>query len=287
MLNKLTALDQQLPSVTSWAEKAAWDLIAAALIMLIAMIVVRMGTRAIRHFLKLRISMSDRRRHTLVSLMTNILKYTVYFLMVLTILPLFGINIAAILAGAGVVGLAVGFGAQSLVKDFFTGFFILFEDQYGMGDWVIINGVTGKVIIVSPRVTAIQVWTGETVYFPNGSISQVTNYSKSPSLAVISFSVGYDTEADTAIGILKQVLAEVQQEDPNALGETQILGVQALNDSSYTIEATIKCKPYNQFSVQRLTYKKLQKHFLDRGLKPPFQSVVMVHPEANPPITPK
>ena len=109
----------------------------------------------------------------------------------------------------------------------------------------------------------------------------MTNYSKSPSLAVISFSVGYDTEAETALNILKEVLVEVQNEDPNALGEIQILGVNMLNDSNYTIEATMKCKPYSQFSVQRLTYKKLQKHFLDRGMKPPFHSIVMVHPETK------
>ena len=145
---------------------------------------------------------------------------------------------------------------------------------------MVINNVTGKVTLVGPRVTAIQVWTGELVYFRNGSISEVTNYSKSPSLAVISFSVNYDTEADAALRILQEVMQEVQQEDPNALGDIQILGVNTLNDSNYTIEATMKCKPYSQFSVQRLTYKKLQKHFLQRGMKPPFHSIVMMHPEA-------
>ena len=281
MPHSLAAVGQALPSMTTWAEKFGSHLLLAIIIYLVAIIIIKIGNRTIHHFLRIRINLSERRRDTLHSLLTNILKYTVYFVMVLTILPLFGINIAALLAGAGVAGLAIGFGAQSLISDFFTGFFILFEDQYGMGDWVVINTVTGKVIQVGPRVTAIQVWTGEIVYFRNGSISEVTNYSKSPSLAVISFSVGYDTEAETALNILKEVLVEVQNEDPNALGEIQILGVNMLNDSNYTIEATMKCKPYSQFSVQRLTYKKLQKHFLDRGMKPPFQSIVMVHPETK------
>ncbi len=281
MPHSLAAVGQALPSMTTWAEKFGSHLLLAIIIYLVAIIIIKIGNRTIHHFLRIRINLSERRRDTLHSLLTNILKYTVYFVMVLTILPLFGINIAALLAGAGVAGLAIGFGAQSLISDFFTGFFILFEDQYGMGDWVVINTVTGKVIQVGPRVTAIQVWTGEIVYFRNGSISEVTNYSKSPSLAVITFSVGYDTEAETALAILKEVLGEVQNEDPNALGEIQILGVNMLNDSNYTIEATMKCKPYSQFSVQRLTYKKLQKHFLDRGMKPPFHSIVMVHPETK------
>ncbi len=283
MQTYLLALDHQLPGTASWLEKLGIHLVEAILIYIVALVIIHFGARAIRHFTRLRPNMQERRRETLISLMTNILKYTVYFIMTLTILPLFGINIAALLAGAGVAGLAIGFGAQSLITDFFTGLFILFEDQYGMGDWVVINNVTGQVTMVSPRVTAIQVWTGETVYIRNGTISQLTNYSKSPSLAVINFSVGYDTDAETAIHILKDVLAEVEKEDPNVLGETQILGVNTLNDSSYTIEATMKCKPYSQFSVQRLTYKKLQKHFLARGLKPPFQGIVMMHPEADPP----
>lgn len=283
MQHTLSAITQTLPSTTLWAEKIGGNLLLAIIIFIVSLVIVRIGTRVIRHSMKLRITMTDRRRDTLASLLTHILKYTVYFIMVLTILPLFGINIAALLAGAGVAGLAIGFGAQSLVTDFFSGFFILFEDQYGIGDWVVINSVTGKIVLVGPRITAIQVWTGEIVYFRNGTISAVTNYSKSPSLAVITFSVGYDTHADTALAILKNVLEEVQQEDPHALGDIQILGVNMLNDSNYTIEATIKCEPYSQFSVQRLTYKKLQKHFLDRGMKPPFQSIVMVHSDNQPP----
>ena len=283
MQHTLSAITKTLPSTTLWAEKIAGNLLLAIIIFIVSLVIVRIGTRVIRHSMKLRITMTDRRRDTLASLLTHILKYTVYFIMVLTILPLFGINIAALLAGAGVAGLAIGFGAQSLVTDFFSGFFILFEDQYGIGDWVVINNVTGKIVLVGPRITAIQVWTGEIVYFRNGTISAVTNYSKSPSLAVITFNVGYDTHADTALAILKNVLEEVQQEDPHVMGDIQILGVNMLNDSNYTIEATIKCEPYSQSSVQRLTYKKLQKHFLDRGMKPPFQSIVMVNADHQPP----
>jgi small conductance mechanosensitive channel len=283
MQHTLSTITRTLPSTTLWAEKIAGNLLLAIIIFIVSLVIVRIGTRVIRHSMKLRITMTDRRRDTLASLLTHILKYTVYFIMVLTILPLFGINIAALLAGAGVAGLAIGFGAQSLVTDFFSGFFILFEDQYGIGDWVVINNVTGKIVLVGPRITAIQVWTGEIVYFRNGTISAVTNYSKSPSLAVITFNVGYDTHADTALAILKNVLEEVQQEDPHVMGDIQILGVNMLNDSNYTIEATIKCEPYSQYSVQRLTYKKLQKHFLDRGMKPPFQSIVMVNSDNQPP----
>ncbi|MCI0182225.1 MAG: mechanosensitive ion channel family protein [Acidibacillus sp.] len=263
----------------------AWHIVLALLIYFIALIMIKIGNRMIHHFLRMQTRLDERRRQTLNSLFENILKYTVYFVIILTILPLFGVNIAALLAGAGVAGLAIGFGAQTLIKDFFAGIFILFEDQYGIGDWVMIdnasgaNNVTGKVIAVGMRMTSVQVWTGQIVYIPNGTILQVTNYSKDINLAVVAFNVGYETDADTALHIVKEVLKEVSEEDPNAIGDIQILGVNQLNDSTYTVEATLQCKPYSQFSVQRLAYRKLQERFLARGLSLPFHREVWMNGE--------
>ncbi|WDL97661.1 mechanosensitive ion channel family protein [Alicyclobacillus sp. ALC3] len=254
-----------------------WHIVLAFLIYLAAWIGIRVASRMIRQVLAVRKSVDDRRRKTLESLLTNVVKYTIYFILIMTILPLFGVKIAALLAGAGVAGLAISFGAQNLIQDFFTGFFILLEDQYGIGDWVEINGITGSVTIVGARITAIQEWTGQTVYIRNGTISQVINISKAPSLAVISFNVSYSTAAEEALETLQEVLEEVVREDGNALGDIQVLGVNALNQSDYTIEATVSCKPYGEFSVQRLAYKKLQERFATGALKPPFQNIVWIN----------
>jgi small-conductance mechanosensitive channel len=268
-------------------EKIGWHIVLAILIYIAALLLLKIGTRMIHHFLRLQARLDDRRRQTLQSLFSNILKYTLYFIILLTILPLFGVNIAALIAGAGVAGLAIGFGAQTLIKDFFAGIFILFEDQYGIGDWVMIdnmsgaNNVTGKIIAVGLRMTSIQVWTGEIVYIPNGTILQVTNYSKDTNLAVVQFDIGYDTDAKEALGIVQEVLQEVREEDPNAIGDIQILGVNQLNSSTYTVKATLQCKPYNQFSAERLAYQKLQKRFAEKNLSVPFQRQIWMQ-EAPP-----
>ncbi len=268
-----------------------WHVLLAILILLAAYIFLKIANRMIHHFLRLNPLLDDGRRKTLHSLLTNMLKYGVYFIVLLTILPLFGVNIAAIVAGAGVAGLAIGLGAQALIKDFFAGIFILFENQYQVGDWVMIdnmsgaNNITGKVFSVGLRMTAVQVWTGQIAYIPNGTILHVTNYSKEGNLAVIAYNVGYGTDAKDALAILHDVLDEVRVEDPNAIGAIQILGVNALNDSTYTVEATVECKPYSQFSVQRLAYRKLQERFLARELDLPYHRDVILRSEQGAGVT--
>lgn len=268
-----------------------WHILLATLILLAAYIFLKIANRMIHHFLRLNPLLDDGRRKTLHSLLTNMLKYGVYFIVLLTILPLFGVNIAAIVAGAGVAGLAIGLGAQALIKDFFAGIFILFENQYQVGDWVMIdnmsgaNNITGKVFSVGLRMTAVQVWTGQIAYIPNGTILHVMNYSKEGNLAVIAYNVGYGTDAKEALAILHDVLDEVRVEDPNAIGAIQILGVNALNDSTYTVEATVECKPYSQFSVQRLAYRKLQERFLARELDLPYHRDVILRSEQGTGVT--
>ncbi|WP_304459917.1 mechanosensitive ion channel family protein, partial [Alicyclobacillus sendaiensis] len=136
-----------LPSL----EVVIWDAIRIAIFLVLARILIRIGVRITRRTLSLHTRMDDRRRKTLESLFTNVIRYTVYFVLVVEVLSLFHVNVAAILASAGIVGVAVGFGAQSLVKDVISGLFILFEDQYGVGDTVQINSFKGTVISIGIR----------------------------------------------------------------------------------------------------------------------------------------
>lgn len=148
-----------------------WDILKIVILIIVAQILIRVVGRIGSRLLHFRTKIDARRRNTLESLFQNILRYTVYFILLLTILPIFGVHIAALLAGAGVAGIAIAFGAQSLLKDFFNGLFILFEDQYGVGDYVNINGTWGQIRTVGLRITVIRVWTGELVTIPNGQIN--------------------------------------------------------------------------------------------------------------------
>lgn len=261
-------------------EHIGWELVKIIILFFIARIVIRLGRRVVKRLLSLRTKLDNRRRSTLESLLDNVLKYTVYFILLLTILPIFGVHIAALLAGAGVAGIAIAFGAQSLLKDFFNGLFILLEDQYGVGDYVTINGTsgtTGQVRAIGLRITMIKVWTGELVVIPNGQITQVVNYSKENSIAVVEVNVGFNTDTDKAIDVVQRVMNELKATEPNIVGDVSVLGVQAVSDTGYTLRATAECAPYTHFSVVREARQRIYKGFAEQGVDLPTQKVMYMH----------
>src|SRR5690625_635199 len=137
---------------------------------------------------------SDRREKTLHKLLDNTLVYSIYIIVFMTILQTLGVKVGALLAGAGVAGLAIGFGAQSLVKDIIAGFFIVFEDQFSVGDYVSVSGAEGTVEEIGLRTTKIKSWTGERFVIPNGNISEVINYSIHNGLAIVDINIPYESD---------------------------------------------------------------------------------------------
>lgn len=251
-----------------------------AIKIIVLFIVIRIGislfTRMTYRILRMHDKMEERRKKTLEILFANLIKYVMYFVFLLTVLPIFGIHIGALLAGAGVAGIAVAFAAQSLLKDFFNGFFFIIEDQFGVGDYVVINGVWGSVKSVGLRTTRIQVWTGQVEIIPNGEIKQVTNYSKENSLAVLDIKVGYNTEMAIASSIIEKVMNDLKDSQENIVGNVSVLGVQELNDSTYTIRAIAECKPYTHWGIQRLAKQHIHTAFTQNHIDLPLSKVVFL-----------
>lgn len=251
------------------------------LIYVIGRIITKVANKALEHMLvereKSPLKFDARRTRTIGKLMGNIIKYAVNFTMVLMILNQFGIRLEPLLAGAGVVGLAVGFGAQSLVKDVITGFFIIFEDQFAVGDVIQTGNFKGTVEEIGMRVTRIKSWTGEVHIIPNGTITQVTNFSVNNSIAVVDVSIAYEEDTDKAIEIMKQTVNKNYETNVNMVKEPEVLGVQALAGANVTLRATVECKPNMQFAVARELYADIKKAFDARGIEIPYPRVVNYH----------
>ncbi|WAH36994.1 mechanosensitive ion channel family protein [Alicyclobacillus dauci] len=253
------------------AEVIIWDIVKVVIFLILARIIINIAKRIVaRLFNMQRVRMDKRRKDTLESLFDNVIRYTVYFLLIVEILSTFHVNIAALLAGAGIVGLAVGFGAQSIIKDILTGLFILFEDQYGVGDTVQINNFTGTVIFIGVRLTRVQAWTGEVEVIPNGQITTVRNFSRTNSMAVIDIGVAYGANLKQAMATIEHVMHELQGEEENIVGVVSVLGVQALRDSDVLIRATAECAPTTQFAVQRKAQQRIKEAFDAAGIEIPF-----------------
>ncbi|MNL33297.1 putative MscS family protein YkuT [compost metagenome] len=196
-----------------------------------------------------------------------------------------GINITPILASAGVVGLAVGFGAQSLVKDVISGFFILFEDQYGVGDVVDIDGKSGLVERMNLRITQLRNTAGELITIPNGSIKIVSNRSKEWARAVLEIGVAYDADVDHVLNVMVEEGQKLRSERPNDVLEApEIQGIQAFEDSSIRLRVVMKTAPLQQWSIASEWRRRLKVAFEREGIEIPFpQRVLRVVPgEASP-----
>src|SRR3954452_2818939 len=207
-------------------------LLKIIVIMAIANVLIRVGKLAIHNIFRIRnlspLSTSDRREETLSKLLDNVLSYVVYFIAFMMILSVLGIDVKALIAGAGVVGLAVGFGAQSLVKDIISGFFIIFEDQFSVGDHVRIGQFEGNVQSIGLRTTKLKSWTGEVHILPNGSIIQVTNFSVNNSVAVVDIAIAYGEDLDKAEKAIEELLETLPSQYEGLEKPPELLGIQTM-----------------------------------------------------------
>lgn len=241
---------------------------------------IKLGRMAIHKIFDVRqrsslIRVSERREATLVKLLVNILTYVVSFFSLMMIMATLGINVRALLAGAGIVGLAVGFGAQSLVKDIITGFFIIFEDQFSVGDYVRIDQFEGTVEEIGLRTTKIKNWTGELHILPNGSIVQVTNFSLNNSVAFVDVSIAYESDIVKAEKVLQELLEKLYVKYEEIVKPPEILGVQALGASDILIRVTAETLPMKHFFIARQLRKEIKLCLEENGIEIPFPRLVM------------
>jgi small conductance mechanosensitive channel len=190
-----------------------------------------------------------------------------------------GISIAPILATAGVAGVAIGFGAQSLIKDYFTGFFLLLEDQVREGDVVEVAGKSGLVEEVTLRYVRLRDFEGHVHFVPNGEIKVVTNRTRTFANAVIEIGVAYGEDVDRALAVMQEVgrgmRAEPAWRDKMA-GDVETIGVERLGDSSIVLRCRVKVvPPLQQWNVRREFLKRLQKAYDERGIEIPFPHVTI------------
>ncbi|OXM84533.1 mechanosensitive ion channel family protein [Paenibacillus rigui] len=234
-------------------------------------IVIKLANKALEHMLVERdkhpLKFDQRRSKTIGKLLGNVITYVVNFIVILMILNQFNIRLEPVLAGAGVLGLAIGFGAQSLVKDVITGFFIIFEDQFAVGDVVQIGTFKGTVEEIGLRVTKVKSWTGEVHIIPNGTIAQVTNFSVNNSVAIVDVTITYEEEIDRALNVLRDTVSKSYENNVNMVKAPQVLGVQTMGPSEVTLRVTVECKPNTQGSVSRELYAEIKRAFDAEAIK--------------------
>lgn len=251
------------------------------LIIIVSQIVVKVIKTAIANVFNLRIKSplrySEKREETLSRLIQNVVTYVIYFIALIMILEEMSVPVKSLLAGAGIVGLAVGFGAQSLVKDIITGFFIVFEDQFAVGDYVKIGQFEGTVEEIGLRTTKIKNWTGEVHILPNSGIIEVTNYSLHNSIAVVDVSIAYEEDIDRAEQMIQEYLKTIENKYEEIVSPPEVLGVQMLGSSDVMIRIIAETLPMNHVKIARVLRKEVKQYLDEHGIEIPYPRMVLLN----------
>lgn len=264
-----------------------WDYTISAsikifIIIVLSYLIVFIGKRIIARIFKLRmkspLNYSERRQKTILKLAQSVLSYLVYFSAIIGILSSLNIDVTGLLAGAGIAGLAIGFGAQSLVKDIITGFFIIFEDQFGVGDYVRIhtsNIAEGNVTEIGLRTTKIVGFTGEVYIIPNGQITDVVNYSINNSKAVIDMQVSIEADIEKVEKLVNDYLITLPKQFEELVDVPKFVGVQSVTGAEVTVRIVAETKPQQHQVVARAIRKDVKDLLEKNGIPMAYPTLLV------------
>jgi len=264
-----------LSVVKNWFFTAGLKIILIAVITLIVMKVIRViSSRLSVLFLRKREDEESKKRaKTLSSVIRNLLNTVVLIIAVMTVFGQLGVEIGPLLAAAGIVGLAIGFAGQSLVKDFINGFFILLWDQIRVGDVVEVSERGGLVERINLKMTVLRDLAGNVHFVPNSNIDVVTNMTKDYSRYVFDIGVSYREDVDEVIEVIKEIDAELRNDSDfkeDILEPLEIFGLNKFDDSAIIVRARIKTKPIKQWRIGREFNRRLKKKFDEKDIEIPF-----------------
>ena len=275
-------------NITSWLTASGIKVLG----ILIALIILSQMSRWIVKWLErlvpekdsLQATEAKKRAQTLGNILRHALLIVIFFIAILMILGELGIQLGPLLATAGIGALAIGFGAQGLVKDVISGFFIILENQYRIGDAIEVAGVSGLVESVSLRKTVLRDLEGRVHTVPNGEIKVVSNLSKEWSRAVVDIGISYRDDVDHIIDLLGQIGRELAGEEPyqSAILESpQILGVERFGESQLVIRMIVKTMPLKQWEVGRELRRRIKNRFDEKGIQIPSSHRILFWEETD------
>jgi len=252
-------------------------------IVVIALFLINLIRRAINLFgYEIARNASNQDAVTRVNTLGRVFRYiasvTIYLIAFMLILSELKINIAPILGAAGIVGVALGFGAQSLVKDYVGGLFILIEDQIRQGDTIKVEGYEGTVEEITLRYVRLRDYDGFVHFIPNGQIRIVTNMGRDFSYATFDIAIGYEVNLDKAIKLMQEASEKLRKSltyKTKVLSDIEISGVDRLNESHLIIKARIKTQPMEHSNIKREYLRLMKQAFQKAKIKPPYSQVVV------------
>lgn len=263
-----------------WVEKAT-SIIATLVVIVVAVFLIVLVRFITKKFIK---RQEGKRKHavTLAKMLLSVFRYFVVILAVIIILGVWGINVIPVLVGAGIVTIAISFGAHKLIADLIGGICIVFEDYYDVGDVVEINGFKGSVIEIGLKSTKLINWKNEVRMISNGDITSVTNYSKYPSVGVVEVQISYKEDVKRVVELLEQDLGNLKETYGQILeGPNVVAGVIGLNDNGVAIRITVKTESEKHYEVERVIKQRVKELFDKESIEIPYPQLVIHNEDYN------
>lgn len=226
-------------------------------------------------------SISSGRAKTLQKLAENMITYVLIFILVATLFNIFGFSVASLIAGAGIVGLAISFGAQGLVSDVVTGFFLLLEKQMEVNDYVTVGEFEGIVESIGLRTTQIRSFDGTLNFIPNREIVTVRNHSRGNMRALVDISISYGEDLNRAMEILEEVCRKMAAQNPMIVEGPNVLGIQAFGTSEIILRIIAKTKNMEQWAVERELRKAIKEAFDAHGIELPAAQRLIIRNDSK------
>ncbi len=252
-------------------------------IIVIARIIISLSRRVTRRIVKSRVARKPhstlaKKGETIQTVTDSIVKYGIYFFAVMGILGVLGLGaaVSSMLAAAGIGGIVIALGAQSLVKDVVSGMFMLFENQLTVGEYIKIGDDEGTVDAVTLRTTTIIKFTGEAVTIPNGNIGTIVNYSRGGHLAIIDMPITYDTDIEKAGDLMRTAALDYMAGHDNILEEPRVLGIIEFGDSQMVLRMVMRVKPLTHWETERDLRRAVKESFDKCGVAVPYPHHVVI-----------
>lgn len=247
-----------------------WIILKAIVVIIASVVIVKIGSAIIKKVFnsqkKFKFNIGNKKLNTLSTLIISIFKYSVYIIAIVTILSdVF--NIKSVLAAAGIGGVALGFGAQSLVRDIISGFFILIEDQFAVGDMITIDSMTGTVEQMELRITRIRHYNGDLHIVPNGEIKRVTNHSRGNKAAIIDIPIAYSSDMNKVFEIASQICERFNYKDDVIIEAPKVIGITEMSKESMTLRILAVTLPNEHWAVERELRKAINDEFVKNNIE--------------------
>lgn len=278
-------LQNQYESALGKFAKPLVSFVDTVIYVLFIVLITRLLLKVVRKFLnktldrQINKGKSPKRMKTVSSLIVYIVDIVVYFVAVCALLSVFGLGntVGSLLATAGIGGIAIGFGAQSLIKDFLSGIFLILEDQIDIGDFVSVAGVMGTVENIQLRTTRLRTMTGELHIIPNGEITVVTNYSRGGVYAIVDVPMPYENTVEEVTAVLETAMDKLSTDCDMLLEKPTVLGVIEFGDSAIMLRITAKVKKLQQGAVERMARQYILDAFEKSGISIPYNKLELLH----------